>query len=794
MNAQLLELQPSAVPQGLDKAEVETRVARGEINDTSTRTSRSGAEIVRANLFTRFNALLGALFVVMLIIGPPQDALFGLVLVANLLIGISQELRAKVTLDHLAVVHAPSARVFRSGNRTTLPVSQLVKDDWIEARRGDQIPVDGRLIASDNLEVDESLLTGESQPIAKDAGDALLSGSIVTAGSGVFRATAVGRQAYARQLAEQARRFSLVHSELRDGINRMLKVITWIIPPTAVLLIISQLRANDHLADAIRGAVAGTVTLVPEGLVLLTSLAMAVAVGRLVRRGALVQELPAVEGLARVDVVCLDKTGTLTEGDMAFHQLKLLDTGYSEAQLAPVLAALSGADEESNQSLRALHATYRDDSLPVRSRVPFSSARKWSAIGTDGGDAWYLGAPEVLGRGQPAILEAAEREASAGFRVLMLARGGAPARAERLPAALDPVALLLLSERIRPDAAQTLEYFSRQGIAVKVISGDHPATIRAIASRVNLPGGGSAIDGPALPATLADLAPVVDEHAVFARIAPAQKRKIVQALRTRGHVVAMVGDGVNDVLALKDADIAVAMASGTAATRAVAQVVLLDNQFSALPAVIGEGRRVIANIERLANLFITKTVYAFLLAVAVGIMAFPFPFLPRHLTIVGSLSIGIPAFFLALAPNAQRARPGFVNRVLRFSIPAGIVAAAATFGAYALVLDSPYASFAEAQTMATMVLVGVGFWLLTVLARPFTVWKTALVSAMIAAFILILALPLGRRFFALDIPSILVTLAALGIVAIAGALIELGWRFSRWEATLRERTSGIHRR
>jgi cation-transporting ATPase E len=785
VSVQLAELSAPASIHGLDEVQVAARVASGDTNEVKTATSRPVLEILRANLFTRFNALLGGLLVVMLIVGPLQDALFGLVLLANLVIGVSQELRAKVTLDCLAVVYSPRACVIRSGKRQTVPVAQLVKDDCIAASRGDQVAVDGRVLTSDGLEVDESLLTGESQPISKQHGDDVLSGSIVTAGNGVFRATAVGRRAYARQLAQEARRFSLVRSELRDGINRILRVITWIIPPAALLLVVSQLRANDHLVDAIRGAVAGTVTLVPEGLVLLTSLAMAVAVVRLARRRALVQELPAVEGLARVDVVCLDKTGTLTEGTMSLQSVRVVDPAVSEPEVAGALATFSTLGDDRNPSLLAIRTAYPDPAWALRAQVPFSSARKWSAISTQDHGTWCLGAPEVLGERHPAIRADAEQAATAGFRVLMLAHSIAPLAGDRLPASLEPSALILLAEQIRPDAAKTLEYFARQGIAIKVISGDHPATIAAIAARVNLSSEQAALDGRTLPEATGELASIVDQHTLFGRVAPQQKQQMVAALKSRGHVVAMVGDGVNDVLALKDADIGVAMASGSPATRSVAQVVLLANEFSALPSVIDEGRRVIANIERLANLFITKTVYAFLLAVTIGVLGFPFPFLPRHLTLVGSLSIGIPAFFLALAPNPKRARPGFVSRVLRFSIPAGLVAAAATFGAYALVLDSPYASFAEARTMATIVLVGTSLWLLTVLARPFTRWKTLLVGGMIAAFVLILATPMTRQFFALDIPSVLVTLAALGIVAVAGATIELGWRLSRWEARAR---------
>jgi cation-transporting P-type ATPase E len=771
------------LPAGLGEAELAVRRQQGDVNRTETKTSRSIREILRANLFTRFNALLGALLVVILVVGPPQDALFGLVLIANLTIGVFQELRAKYTLDRLAVLHAARVSVVRSGLRTAIPVNELVLDDVIALQRGNQVPVDGVVLSSDDLELDESLVTGESRPIIKRHGTAVLSGSFVVAGTGLFRATAVGENAYARKLAREARRFTLVRSELRDGTNRILRMITWIIPPVAVLLIYSQLNVELPLIDAIRGAVAGMVTLVPEGLVLLTSLALAIAVVRLARRHVLVQELPAVEGLARVDVLCIDKTGTLTDGEMTLERVEPLES-VDPAEVDTALATLVAADRQPNASLRAIAARHRpQDAWPFVKTVPFSSARRWSAVTSADHGTWYLGAPEAIldGDSISRVLARAEQLAKQGLRVLLVSKGDAP-DGDALPACPVPMALLLLSERVRPDAAATLRYFVEQGVAVKVISGDHPATVAAIGTRVGLGNADSPVDGRDLPRDPDRLGDLAEGRSVFGRITPQQKRALIGALQASGHVVAMIGDGVNDVLALKDADIGLAMGSGSSATRAVAQVVLIDNSFAALPSVIGEGRRVIANIERLANLFLTKTVYAFLLAVAVGVAAFPFPFLPRQLTIVGSLSIGIPAFFLALAPNAQRARAGFTGRVLRFAIPAGVVAAAATFAAYALVLDSPYASFAEARTVATIVLLGTALWLLTVLARPLTPLRRALIAAMGAAFVLILAIPASKQFFALDVPLTIVTLAAIGIVAVAGAVIELGWRMSRWGA------------
>jgi len=765
---------------GLGESEVAVRKHRGDVNRTETRTSRSIREILKANLLTRFNALLGGLLIVMLIVGPPQDALFGLVLIANLAIGVVQEIRAKYTLDRLAVLHATRVSVVRSSRRTAISVNELVLDDVIALQRGDQVAVDGTVLTSNDLEVDESLVTGESRPIIKRQGSAMLSGSFVVAGTGLFRATAVGENAYARKLAQEAKRFTLVRSELREGTNRILRMITWIIPPVAALLIYSQLNVNLPLIDAVRGAVAGMVTLVPEGLVLLTSLALAVAVIRLAGRRVLVQELPAVEGLARVDVVCIDKTGTLTDGEMMLERVEPLQRADA-SEVDSALATLVAAERRPNASLRAIAAAHKPRAVwPVVGAVPFSSARRWSAVTTAGHGTWYLAAPEaILGDAASPLLARAEQLAGQALRVLLLSRGDAP-DGDLLPGDLVPMALVVLSERIRPDAAATLGYFAEQGVAVKVISGDHPATVAAIGARVGLTNAESWVDARDLPSDSDRLGDLLEGRSVFGRVTPQQKRALIRALQAGGHVVAMMGDGVNDVLALKEADIGVAMGSGSSATRAVAQVVLIDNAFASLPSVIGEGRRVIANIERLANLFLTKTVYAFLLAVAVGVAGFPFPFLPRQLTIVGSLSIGIPAFFLALAPNAQRARPGFTGRVLRFAIPAGLVAAVATFVAYALVFDSPYASFAEARTMATIVLLGTGLWLLTVLARPLTLWRGALIAAMGAALVLILAIPAIRHFFALDVPSPIVTLAALGIVAVAGAVIEVGWRLSRW--------------
>jgi cation-transporting ATPase E len=760
--------------EGLTAQEVAERVALGKVNDVPAVPSRTVGQIVRANIFTRFNALLGSLLVVILIVGPIQDALFGFVLVANAGVGIYQELRAKRTLDSLAVLTSPRARLVRDGHVREAPLTEVVLDDVLELQPGDQVVVDGEVLEAFALEVDESLLTGEAEPVIKEPGDEVLSGSFVAAGNGRFRATRVGAQAYAAQLAEQGRRFSLTRSELRSGIDQILRIVTWLLIPTAALLLVSQLRSDASVRDALRVSVGGTVAMVPEGLVLLTSVAFAVGVVRLAKRRVLVQELPAVEVLARVDVLCIDKTGTLTEGRLVVDEVELLGEDGSHRD---ALAALAAAEPHPNATLLAIRESFPDprEGWLAAGTVPFSSARKWSGadFGTRG--TWVLGAPDVLLGSRPgddAQLTKARAHAEAGRRVVLLGRTDAPIEADARPAGLVPVAYVILTDRVRETASTTLAYFARQGVNVKVISGDHPQTVAAVARRVGLPGTEAPFDAKALPEGGRELADVLETHAIFGRVTPQQKRAMVEALQSRGHVVAMTGDGVNDVLALKDADIGVAMGSGSSATRAVAQLVLLDSTFDALPSVVGEGRRVLGNIERTSNLYVTKTVYAMLIALGVGVVGLEFPFLPRQLTLIGALTIGIPSFFLALAPNEERARPGFLPRVLRFTIPAGSLAAIATFLGYVLAKHEPGVTLAEARTAATMVLLYIGFLVLSIIAAPLTPSRLALVWAMPALFALAMAIPAAREFFALYPPPLIVWLAAFGIASLV-------WSFAR---------------
>ncbi|MFF4267217.1 HAD-IC family P-type ATPase [Streptomyces virginiae] len=775
---------PRFKPGGLSTAEVAERVARGEVNDVPVRSSRSTTDIVRANVFTRFNAIIGVLWVIMLVVAPIQDSLFGFVIVANTGIGIIQELRAKKTLDSLAVIGEVKPSVRRDGRTAEISTSEIVLGDVIELGPGDKVVVDGSVGEADGLEIDESLLTGEADPVLKKPGDPVMSGSFVVAGGGAFTATKVGREAYAAQLAEEASRFTLVHSELRSGISTILKYVTWMMIPTSIGLIISQLLVKDNnLKDSIARTVGGIVPMIPEGLVLLTSVAFAIGVIRLGRKQCLVQELPAIEGLARVDVVCLDKTGTLTEGGMDVTELRPLG-GADPAYVKKVLGALGESDPRPNASLQAIIDAYPDMAeWRCTESLPFSSARKYSGASFSEGDGenntWLLGAPDVLlPAGDPALDEINDLNEQ-GLRVLLLARSARELDDAAVATGVRPTALVVLEQRLRPDAADTLRYFEDQNVKAKVISGDNAISVGAVAGKLGLPGAENTVDARGLPTDQADMAQVLDDNSVFGRVSPQQKRDMVGALQSKGHTVAMTGDGVNDVLALKDADIGVSMGSGSEATKAVAQIVLLNNSFSTLPSVVAEGRRVIGNITRVATLFLTKTVYSVLLAILVVCSQVEYPFLPRHLTLLSTLTIGIPAFFLALAPNKERAKPHFVKRVMRYAIPGGAIAAVATFVSY-LIARHHYTgqgALEAESSAATLTLFLTSMWVLAIIARPYTWWRVALVGAMGGAFLIVLLVPWLQTFFQLKLVGVVVPWIAVGVAVGAAVLIEFTFRW-----------------
>ena len=752
------------VVHGLTAAEVAERVAAGQVNDAPNVNSRSISDIIKANTLTWFNGLIGAMWIVMLVIAPIQDSLFGFVIVANTAIGIIQEYRAARALAKLAVIGEAKPVVRRDGIDVCVSAHDVVLGDVIVLTTGDQLVVDGEMLFADGLEIDESLLTGEADPVDMKPADQVMSGSFVVAGSGLYRATRVGRDSFAAGLTEQAKKFHQTNSELRDSINKFIRLLSYLLLPVGLLLFLSQwLRADLPIKEVLRGTIAGMVTMVPEGLVLLTSIAMAVAVIRLAAKKVLVQDLPAVEVLARVDTICVDKTGTLTEPGMQVRDVvSLVDSQMTSA----ALGALAAVESSPNPTLQAVGARYPNPAWTVQQSVPFSSARKWSAATFADHGTWVIGAPEMLlGDGDP-VRARADTIAADGARVLLLATGADTPSAETGPGEVRPVALVVIDQTLRPDAAETVAYFLEQDVRVKVISGDNAATVGAIAARAGVPGAENPVDARTLPSDTVEIAEVLATASVFGRVTPAQKQSMVDALHLQGCTVAMTGDGVNDVLALKSADLGIAMGSGSGATRAVAQLVLLDDKWSVMPSVVAEGRRVLGNIERVADVFLTKSFYAIFISIATGVFAVAFPFLPRHLSLIGALTIGIPGFFLALMPNTERFRPGFFKRVIVFTAPAGAVAALAAFTSYGTALNIGE-SLGDAQSAATVTLFIVTTAVLIQSARPLSLLR--FVALMIVLFLGVLFIPFFSNFFALSLGP-----ERYSFVAIAVGLIGAG--------------------
>jgi cation-transporting ATPase E len=782
---------------GLSADEVAVRVKAGSANVVPDRSSRSLWEIFRANVLTLFNAIVAGSFVLLLLLGQWRDALFGFAAVSNALIGVVQEYKAKKSLDRLAVLNSPQARVLRDGIVQEIDVEDVVQDDILVLRAGDQIPADAVVLDAEGLEVDESLLTGESDAVGKVAGTEVLSGSSVVCGQGRASVTRVGAQSFASRLTAEAKRFSLVHSEIRQGLNRVLRWITWALLPIMAIVINAQMQGQGGWQHALAtgrwktgavGAVASVIAMIPLGLVLMTSVAFAVGAVRLARQNVLIQELAAVEGLARVDVLCLDKTGTLTVGRIVFDAVH--DAGTTPPEGFKQVLGWFGADPNANATARCLADAFAyEGALTPVSSVVFSSARKWSAAcfpaGTSTAGTWVLGAPEIVldpkAPGACHALEIAAGLAATGLRTLVLAHTpGAPVARPGdeavLPAGPAPAVLLTFREKVRPDAAQTLSYFRDQGVGLRIISGDDPRTVAAVAREVGVVTDGG-FDARQLPEDPEELAEVMEHHTVFGRVTPAQKKDMVRALQSRGHVVAMTGDGVNDALALKEADISIAMDSAASATKAVSRLVLLDGRFDRLPGVVAEGRRVIANVERVSMLFLAKTAYAVILSVTFGALLWGFPFLPRQLSATDGITIGIPAFFLALMPNTRRYRPGFLKRSLSFAVPAGLIIALAVLAinAYSLLAGSG----AGARTGSVLVLTLIALWVLVVLSRPLNRWRVMVIGVMYAALALVLSVPALRDFFDFTVLG-QEHLTVSVLVALAGGLaVELLFRSHR---------------
>ena len=805
---------PEISETGLTAREVSQRIESGQSNAVKTSTSRSVKDIVRANVFTLFNGIIFVAMVMVLVTGSWRDAVFGFVIIINTGIGIFTELKAKRTLDKLSILVASDFLVRRDGEDVEVPHNEIVLGDLLWIRSGEQVPADGQIIQTWGLELDESMLTGESRTVRHQAGEQVYSGATAVSGMALVKVNAVGSHSYAAMLTAQAKVYKKTVSDLNKGINTILKFMTFLVVPLCILLILSQIHtvggwgtalSTGEWRQAVVSAVAGVVGMIPEGLVLLTSLNFAVAAMRLARHNTLVQELESVETLARVDALNLDKTGTITDGGIAFNRLVMLDSANSAAEQAATQALYDCCNEEQpNGTGQAVLAGLKAQGYgagAVESRVPFSSARKWSAV-RKSGETWYMGAPEViisaLEGDYSSVLQQVNEYANDGNRVLLVARSTAPlsegsCRQKRLRGAVEganvsdgpqldvqaePVALVLCSEKIREDAERTLAWFREQGVRCRVISGDNPVTVGAIARRVKLTGDHEpvAMDARELPEDVNELARVLENVDVLGRVLPDQKKAIVQALHTQNHVVAMTGDGVNDALAIKEADLGIAMGNAAPATKAVAQVVLVDSKFSHLPDVVARGRQVMANMERVASLFLVKTVYSALISLGVVLTQIPYPYLPRHITYIGALTIGMPAFILALAPNTRRYIPGFLKRVVTFALPGGIATALSVLlAAWVLPpvmgwnVTGDAADLSALRATSAIILFAMGVFVLARVARPLNGWRGVLVAVFAAAGVIGAFVPFVANFFALILPTGATMVATL--IALAGSAL-----------------------
>ncbi|MDY7105129.1 MAG: HAD-IC family P-type ATPase [Actinomycetota bacterium] len=738
-------------PVGLSSAEVAARVRAGRVNTPPDAPVRSTAQILRSNLVQPVNLLIYSLVALVLVFKPGADALLGATVTANIVVGVVQELRARAAVRDLRVLVAPQARVRRDGTVGRIDAETVVEGDLVGLRSGDQVPVDGEIVVSDGLELDEALLTGESEPVARKPGEAVRSGSVVVAGDGWIRATAVGAEAYANALTVAAQRSSSVRSDLRDGVNRVMRWLLIAAVPLFVVVLSALLSHQDDTADAVAGTVAAVVNVVPDGLVLMTSVSFRASVVTLARAGVLARELAAVEVLARIDVVCLDKTGTITTGAIGLREIRPLDQ-VPRAEVDAALASMVAADEHPNASLAAIGSGVGPvpDGWATEAHRPFSSARGWSAIAVAGRGTWVLGAAErVLRADDPALLDEVAGEAGAGRRVLVLARTERPL-GEELPGGLSAAALVLLGDELRNDAAEIVAWLGEQGADLKVISGDHPATVAAVARSVGL------VDER--PVDASDLAALDDatvdrlvaERRVFGRVAPAAKQRIVERLQAAGRTVAMTGDGVNDVLAVKRADLGIAIGDATDATRAVADLTIVGDRFSVFPAMMREARRVLHDVERVAGLYLAKSTVALVLAVAAAASRLEYPLLPRHLSLLSTFIIGLPGLYLALQPSTRRSAPGFLGRALRFAAPAGVTVGLATLVTFAVLRSQ--LPLDEARTGATLTLLGGSLLVLARILRPIRATRALLLAALVGGYLAAIAIPFTRSFYDLAPP------------------------------------------
>jgi len=759
---------------GLSEAEAARRLP-GRPPPAPTGTGRSYGSIVRANVLTIFNLILAVFGAVTLIYGDWRDALFLGILVANTSIGIVQEVRAKRSLERLAALVAPTATVVRDGRPRPLHVDQVVPGDLVRLAPGDQVVADGEVVEAEGLTLDESILTGESVPIRRECGEEARSGSFAVEGRGSYVVKAVGVESYAERIAGEARAFRHPRSPLERAFNRLLLFLVVVMVPLSAVLGVSLWKRDASLSVTVDTSVAAVVSLIPEGLMVLASLTYAVAALRMSRRGALSQQLNAIESLASADIICTDKTGTLTESSLRVVEA-IPAPGVDQAALADALGSYAASSPARNGTLDAIATSFDGEAAAVEAEVPFSSGRRWSALQLDG-RALVLGAPELLPLG--VLGERVATEQGEGRRVVALASGGRLPSGEgdvRLPEELEPLGVVVLAEQLRPDARATVEYFRAQGVELKVLSGDAPQTVAAIARDAGIPLTGPGADGSAVEDDPAALDAAVDAP-VVGRISPEGKRAVVQALRDQGRYVAMVGDGVNDVPALKAARLAIAQGSGTEMTKSVADIVLVRGDFGSVPGMVAEGRQILRNLQRVAKLYVSKSAFASFLILTLGTTATAYPLLPRHFSLAASITIGIPSFLLALAPSSGPWETrGMLERLARFAVPAGAAAGIGVVASYQFALNALELPLLDARTIAASVLVLVGLYLIIAL-EGISGRRGRLVALMCAVlagiYAVVLAFGPTREFFELAPPSLEIVATSLVGASTAVAGLEL---------------------
>ncbi len=760
--------------EGLTPRQVEQRVKQGLHNGDSGVHTKSEGQIIWENVFTFFNLLNFALALAVILVGSPRNALFMGVILSNIVIGSFQGIRAKHTIDKLSLISAPKAVALRGGQRHTVKVEDVVLDDVLIFGAGNQICADATVVDGE-CEVNESLLTGESDPIVKQPGDPLLSGSFVVSGTCSAQVEHVGAESYANKIAGDASYMKKRNSEIMNSIDFIVKIIGFAILPIGGLLFWKQyVVLGDTIQSSVVSTVAAMVGMIPEGLVLLISLAFAVSVIKLSARKTLVQDMYCVETLARVDTLCLDKTGTITEGSMQVDEIVPLE-GFTGDQMEEALTALVNTLTDSNPTFMAIKEWLADSppsSWRAAQTVPFSSARKWSGAYFQGRGCYVMGAGEfVLGGAFGPYKARAESYSKNGQRVLLLARADMSFDDKSLPKGMKAMGLVLISDKIRKEAPRTLRFFADQGVDLKVISGDNAVTVANIARKAGLSNANKYVDATTLR-TEEDIKRAVKEYAVFGRVTPQQKLAFVKALKEDGHTVAMTGDGVNDVLALKEADCSIAMASGSDAARTVSNLVLLDSNFASMPVVVQEGRRSINNLQRSSSLFLVKTIFSALIGVLFIFINYSSPFQPIQQTLISSLTIGVPSFILALEPNNDRLKGKFINNVIRMCIPAALTMTANIVALCALAAPLGLTT-EETSTMAVIVTAMTGFIMLFKVSAPFNALRGTLFFGLLTAFLLAYSFFGGLfELTALSLPM-LIALMPLLIFAIVFMLAML---------------------